>query len=177
MHPSSRDRTLGGLMVVAGLLFQGLWLRRAAALVSVAFMIVYAVWLGRTWESPRPILSKAANGIALVNRLSAPITGARRRPLDRYSILGIHCDVVCDVCARCLGAAPMPPARRASRAVLCVGWGRGQRRRPFAAYGDAGWLLSRSMDRTALLDRRGRPVASTLHHARDSLRRTFATSS
>jgi hypothetical protein len=40
MHPSSRDRTVGGLFVVAGLLFQGLWLGRAAALLTVALTLV-----------------------------------------------------------------------------------------------------------------------------------------
>jgi hypothetical protein len=65
MHPPSRDRTLGGLIVIAGVLFQSLWLGRAAALLSVALVIAYAVWLGATWNLASRSL-QATYGIALV---------------------------------------------------------------------------------------------------------------
>ena len=65
MQPSSRDRTLGGLIVVVGVLFQSLWLGRGAALLSVAFVIAYAVWLGGSWNFQSRSL-QATYGIAVV---------------------------------------------------------------------------------------------------------------
>jgi len=50
MRVSSRDRTFGGLIVVAGLLFQSLWLGCAAALLSVVLVIAYAVWITGAWS-------------------------------------------------------------------------------------------------------------------------------
>jgi hypothetical protein len=65
MHLSSRDRTLGGLIVVAGVLFQGLWLGRAATLLSVAFLIAYAIWIGGAWNLAGRSL-QPTYGVALV---------------------------------------------------------------------------------------------------------------
>jgi hypothetical protein len=65
MHLSSRDRSFGGLFVVAGVLFQGLWLGRAAALLSVAFVIAYAIWIGGAWNLGCRSL-QATYGVALV---------------------------------------------------------------------------------------------------------------
>jgi uncharacterized protein with HXXEE motif len=65
MRPSSHDRTLGGLIVVAGALFQGLCLGRPAALLSVALVIAYAVWIGGTWSLAGPSL-QTTYGVALV---------------------------------------------------------------------------------------------------------------
>jgi hypothetical protein len=82
MHPSSRDRTVGGLIVVAGVLFQGLWLGRAAALLSVALMIAYAVWIGGAWQlSGRslPVTYGVALVIFLVHASEEFLTGFQRR--------------------------------------------------------------------------------------------------
>lgn len=47
----AHDRVLGALIVVAGVLFQALWLGRAAALLSVALVVSYLVWLGGAWTA------------------------------------------------------------------------------------------------------------------------------
>ena len=49
MGPSSRDRALGALVVAAGVAFQSAWLGRAAALLSVALVLSYVVWL-QAWS-------------------------------------------------------------------------------------------------------------------------------
>lgn len=43
-------------MVVAGVLFQGLFLGRAAALLSVALVAAYAIWVAGTWSLQHPWL-------------------------------------------------------------------------------------------------------------------------
>lgn len=53
---SPRDRGAGALLVVAGVLFQALFLGRAAALLSVALVIAYAVWVAGTWSVRHPWL-------------------------------------------------------------------------------------------------------------------------
>jgi len=58
MRLSLRDRVLGALVVMAGVLFQSLWLGRAAALLSVALIVAYAFWLG-AWNRP----SRSLQGI------------------------------------------------------------------------------------------------------------------
>src|SRR5262249_14375440 len=82
MRPSSRDRTLGALIVVTGVLFQGLWLGRAAALLSVALVIAYAVWMGGTWSLASRSL-QATYGAALVafpfHACEEFLTGFQRR--------------------------------------------------------------------------------------------------
>jgi hypothetical protein len=65
MQPSSRDRGLGGLLVFAGLLFQGLWLGRSAALLSVALVIAYIVWIAGAWRLTSRSL-QATYGAALL---------------------------------------------------------------------------------------------------------------
>jgi hypothetical protein len=82
MRPSSRDRTLGGLIVVAGVLFQGLWLGRAAALLSVALVIAYAVWIGGTWNLAGQFLQPAYSVALVIFPLHACeefLTGFQRR--------------------------------------------------------------------------------------------------
>src|SRR5688500_10433149 len=82
MRPSSRDRTLGGLIVVAGVLFQSLWLGRAAALLSVAFVIAYAVWLGARWSLASRSLQatyQIALVIFLVHACEEFLTGFQRQ--------------------------------------------------------------------------------------------------
>ena len=82
MRLSSRDRMLGGLIVVAGVLFQGLWLGRAAALLSVALVIAYGVWIGEAWSLAGRSL-QAAYGVALVifplHACEEFLTGFQRR--------------------------------------------------------------------------------------------------
>jgi hypothetical protein len=82
MQPSSRDRTLGALIVLAGVLFQGLWLGRAASLLSVAFVIAYAVWIGGAWNLGGRSL-QATYGVALlifvVHACEEFLTGFQRR--------------------------------------------------------------------------------------------------
>ncbi len=82
MQPSSRDRTLGGLIVVAGVLFQSLWLGRAAALLSGALVIAYAVWIGGAWNLAGRHL-RATYGVALaifvVHACEEFLTGFQRR--------------------------------------------------------------------------------------------------
>jgi hypothetical protein len=66
MHLSPGHRALGALLVVAGVLFQGLWLGRAAALLSVALVIAsYVVWVRGAWSLAGRSL-QATYGIALV---------------------------------------------------------------------------------------------------------------
>lgn len=52
-------------MVVGGVLFQSLWLGRAAALLSVAFVIAYAVWGSGAWNLSSGSL-QTTYGIAVV---------------------------------------------------------------------------------------------------------------
>jgi hypothetical protein len=68
MRPSSRDQVLGGLIVVAGVLFQGVWLGRAATLLSVALVIAYVVWIWGTWNLAGRSL-QATYAVALVTFL------------------------------------------------------------------------------------------------------------
>lgn len=56
MDLSFRERTAGAALVVAGVLFQSLWLGRAAALLSVALVLAYVVWAGGAWSSRHPWL-------------------------------------------------------------------------------------------------------------------------
>ncbi|HEY2434747.1 MAG TPA: HXXEE domain-containing protein [Vicinamibacterales bacterium] len=82
MHPSSRDRMLGGSVVVAAALFQGLWLGRAAALISVAFLAAYAVWLWGAWSLGSPSLQATyvvAVAIFFVHACEEFLTGFQRR--------------------------------------------------------------------------------------------------
>lgn len=65
MHPSSHDRWLGGLLVVAGVLFQSLWLGRAAALLSVALVLAFAIWIVGPWSLASRSLG-ATYAVALV---------------------------------------------------------------------------------------------------------------
>ena len=123
----------------------------------------------RTRDLPPPCVRRVPHG------LSAPIPGARWRPVDRYAIPGVQCGLVDDVCPCCLGPAPTSPACRADRALPCVGWGRRQWHRPSVARGSAARLFSRSLDSTVMSDRRDRAVASTLHNSTDSLRPILAT--
>jgi hypothetical protein len=82
MHPSSRDRTLGGVIVVAGVLFQGLWLGRAASLLSVALVIAYVIWMRAAWSLAGRSL-QATYGVALViflvHACEEFLTGFQRR--------------------------------------------------------------------------------------------------
>ena len=82
MDPSSRDRALGGSFVVMGVLFQGLWLGRAAAPLSVAFIIAYALWIGGAWSIAGRSL-QATYGVALaiflVHACEEFLTGFQRR--------------------------------------------------------------------------------------------------
>ena len=65
MRVSFRDRTFGGLIVVAGVLFQSLWLGRAAGLLSVALVIAYAAWIRGAWSLASKSLP-ATYSVALV---------------------------------------------------------------------------------------------------------------
>src|SRR5580704_5215452 len=65
MRLSSRERVLGALIVVAGVLFQALWLGRAAALLSVALVIAYVVWVRGAWSFASRSL-QATYGVALI---------------------------------------------------------------------------------------------------------------
>jgi hypothetical protein len=70
------------LIVVAGVLFQGLWLGRAAALLSVALVIAYAVWIGGTWSLASRSLQATYGGALLIFPLHACeefLTGFQRR--------------------------------------------------------------------------------------------------
>jgi hypothetical protein len=82
MRPSSRDRNLGALIVVAGVLFQGWWLGRAAILLSVALVIAYAVWLKGAWRLASRV-RQATYGAALlilfVHACEEFFTGFQRR--------------------------------------------------------------------------------------------------
>jgi hypothetical protein len=82
MPPSSRDRVVGGLMVVAGVSFQSLWLGRAATLLSVAFVIAYAVWIAGAWNLAGRSLEStyvAALVIFLLHASEEFLTGFQRR--------------------------------------------------------------------------------------------------
>jgi hypothetical protein len=82
MRPSSRNRVVGGLIVVAGVLFQSLWLGRAAALLSVALVIAYAVWIAGAWSLAGRSLEAtygAALVIFLLHASEEFLTGFQRR--------------------------------------------------------------------------------------------------
>ena len=69
-------------MIVAGLLFQGVWLGRAAALLSVAFVIAYALWIGEAWSLGSRSLTATyslALGIFLIHAGEEFLTGFQRR--------------------------------------------------------------------------------------------------
>jgi hypothetical protein len=79
---SSRDRTFGGLIVIAGLLFQSLWLGRAAALLSVALVIAYAAWIRGAWSLASrslPVTYGVALVIFSVHACEEFLTGFQRR--------------------------------------------------------------------------------------------------
>jgi len=109
----------------------------------------------RTRDLPRPCGRRVLHG------LSAPVPGARWRPLDRCSILDVQRGMVCDVRFRRLGLTPTSPPRGADRAVLRVGWGRRQWHGSFVARSGAGRLFSRGLDSAAMFDCRHIAVAST----------------
>jgi hypothetical protein len=50
MRLSQHDRAVGAAMVLAGVLFQVFWLGQAAAVLSVALIIAYVVWIGERWQ-------------------------------------------------------------------------------------------------------------------------------
>jgi len=82
MSPSPRDRTLGALIVAAGVLFQGLWLGRAASLLSVALVIAYAVWMAGGWTLAGSSLHTTyavALAIFVVHACEEYLTGFQRR--------------------------------------------------------------------------------------------------
>lgn len=57
MELSFTDRGTGVALVVGGVLFQGMWLGPAAALLSVALVIAYVVWVAGAWSFRNPWLS------------------------------------------------------------------------------------------------------------------------
>jgi hypothetical protein len=69
-------------MVVAGVSFQGLWLGRAAVLLSITLVIAYAVWIGAAWNLAGRSL-QATHGVALViflvHACEEFLTGFQRR--------------------------------------------------------------------------------------------------
>ena len=82
MHLSSRDRALGALIVVAGVLFQALWRGRAAALLSVALVIAYVAWGHGAWSFASRSLQPTygvALAIFLLHACEEFLTGFQRR--------------------------------------------------------------------------------------------------
>src|SRR5215510_299997 len=82
MFVSARDRVFGALIVVAGVLFQALWLGRAAALLSVALVVSYLVWLGGAWTTAsRSLTTTYTIGLVvfLVHVAEEFFTGFQRR--------------------------------------------------------------------------------------------------
>jgi hypothetical protein len=82
MRVSPRDRGLGALIVVAGVLFQALWLGRAAALLSAALVVAYAVWVRGAWSvASGSLLSTYAVGLVvfLIHAYEELRTGFQRR--------------------------------------------------------------------------------------------------
>ena len=82
MRLSSRVRARGALIVVVGILFQALWLGRAAAFLSVALVIAYAVWILGAWSVAHPSLRSTygvALAIFLLHASEEFLTGFQRR--------------------------------------------------------------------------------------------------
>lgn len=70
------------MIVATGVLFQALWLGRAAALLSVALVIAYVVWVTAAWSvANRSIQSTYAVGLGvfLLHACEEFLTGFQRR--------------------------------------------------------------------------------------------------